>query len=85
MNKLTTLAFPKDSNTSPALLIAPSLMNEDGNKQVVKQKVVVYWSKKFYDREVREHQSFLEFVEKFKQIQAIFVSSSLSSSSEETS
>lgn len=47
-------------------IVNRTLTDVDGNKQVVKQKVVVYWSKKFYDREVREHQSFLEFVEKFK-------------------
>ena len=35
-------------------------------KHKSQQKVVVYWSKKFYDKEVREHRSFLEFVEAFR-------------------
>jgi len=44
-----------------------TITDETGKKHIVKQKVVVYWSKKFYDKECKEHQSFLEFVEKFKE------------------
>ena len=29
-------------------------------------KVVVYWSKKFHDREYFQHRSFLEFIEKLR-------------------
>ncbi len=38
--------------------------DEDGTKRNVKQKVVVYWSRKFYERERYENKSFIEFIEK---------------------
>ena len=42
----------------------------DGKETVterkIKEKIVVYWSKSFYERERREHESFLSFVEKLK-------------------
>jgi transposase len=47
-------------------IINRTITDEDGNKQKVKQKIVVYWSKKFYNKECREHQSFLDFIEAFK-------------------
>lgn len=37
-----------------------------GNKRKIKHKVVVFWSRAHYERERREHQSFLEFIEKLK-------------------
>jgi len=48
-------------------IVSRSITDEAGNKQTIKQKVVVYWSRKFYEREAAEHQSFLEFVEAFRQ------------------
>ena len=47
-------------------IIERTLTDEDGKKQKSKQKVVVYWSRKFYNKEIKEHQSFLEFVEAFR-------------------
>lgn len=41
--------------------------DQEGNKRQLKQKTVVYWSKHFYDRDVAEHQSFLEFIKKLKE------------------
>mgnify|MGYP005609558561 FL=1 len=38
--------------------------DENGNKVKLSEKVVVYWSKKFYDKEMAQNRSFLEFVEK---------------------
>ena len=38
----------------------------DGKKRIFKEKVVVYWSRSFYERELRENASFLSFVEKLK-------------------
>jgi len=38
----------------------------DGKKRKIKEKVVVYWSKSFYERECHENASFLSFVEKLK-------------------
>ena len=32
----------------------------------LKEKIVVYWSRAFYERERHEHESFLSFVEKLK-------------------
>ena len=42
------------------------LTDETGQKRKVKEKVVVYWSRKFYERERAENKSFLEFIEKLK-------------------
>lgn len=38
----------------------------DGKKRIFKEKVVVYWSRHFYERELHENASFLSFVEKLK-------------------
>ena len=38
----------------------------DGKKRIFKEKVVVYWSRRFYERELHENASFLSFVEKLK-------------------
>ena len=42
------------------------ICDEHGKKRTFDEKVVVYWSKHFYDRERREHQSFLDFIEKLR-------------------
>ena len=38
----------------------------DGTAKTYREKVVVYWSERFYRRQVRENRSFLEFVEKLR-------------------
>ena len=38
----------------------------DKKKRKIKEKVVVYWSRSFYERELHENASFLSFVEKLK-------------------
>ena len=38
----------------------------DGKKRIFREKVVVYWSRRFYERELHENASFLSFVEKLK-------------------
>ena len=38
----------------------------DGKRRTFREKVVVYWSKAFYERELHENASFLSFVEKLK-------------------
>ena len=43
-----------------------SVYDEDGRKRRIKEKVVVYWSKAFYDRDVFEHRKFLDFVERLR-------------------
>lgn len=44
-----------------------TVKDESGNTTVLKQKIVVYWSQKFYDRDRKEHKNFLEFLEKYRQ------------------
>lgn len=43
-----------------------SVKDENGNRRTIEEKVVVYWSKKFYDRCIYENRSFLEFLEKLE-------------------
>lgn len=43
-----------------------TVYDENGKKRRIKEKVVVYWSKAFYDRDVFEHRKFLDFVERLK-------------------
>jgi len=43
-----------------------TVYDEDGKKRKIKEKVVVYWSKAFYDRDVFEHRKFLDFVERLR-------------------
>lgn len=42
------------------------IIDECGTKRKIKEKIVVYWSKAFYDREVFENKKFLDFVERLK-------------------
>ena len=43
-----------------------TVYDENGKKRRIKEKVVVYWSKAFYDRDVFEHGKFLDFVERLR-------------------
>lgn len=43
-----------------------SVKDTNGNVRKLKQKLVCYWSRRFYKREAAEHQSFLAFIEKLK-------------------
>ena len=47
-------------------IVTRTVTDEDGRKRKIQEKVVVYWSRKFYQRERHENQSFLEFIEKLK-------------------
>ena len=49
-----------------------TVKDEDGKMQTLKEKVVVYWSKKFHDREYFQHKTFLEFIEKLRQSPSSF-------------
>jgi transposase len=46
--------------------------DEDGTYHEYEEKVVVYWSRKFYERERNEHRSFVEFLEKLEKNPAGF-------------
>ena len=41
--------------------------DENGRKHEIREKVVVYWSKAFYEREKNENRSFMEFLAKLKE------------------
>lgn len=47
-------------------IIERIVTDEDGSKKKIKEKVIVYWSRAFYEREKHENQSFLDFIEKLK-------------------
>ena len=46
--------------------IERTVIDESGKKRTIEEKVVVYWSRKFYERERRENESFLAFIEQLK-------------------
>ena len=41
--------------------------DENGRKHEIREKVVVYWSKAFYEREKNENRSFMEFIQKLRE------------------
>ena len=41
--------------------------DDDGRKHEIREKVVVYWSKAFYEREKNENASFMEFLQKLRE------------------
>ena len=43
-----------------------TVYDETGKKRRIKEKVVVYWSKSFHDRDVFEHRKFLDFIERLR-------------------
>ena len=47
-------------------IVSRMVTDEDGTRKKIREKVVVYWSKAFYAREMHENRSFLEFIEKLK-------------------
>jgi len=47
-------------------IVERTVTDEDGTKKKIQEKVVVYWSKAFYDRERHENESFIAFVEKLR-------------------
>lgn len=47
-------------------IVRKKVKDADGKTQTITEKVVVYWSKKFYDKEVNENKSFIEFLRKLK-------------------
>lgn len=46
--------------------IKRKIKNEDGKQQEIVEKVVVYWSERFYKKQISENKSFLEFLEKLE-------------------
>ena len=58
---------PSDTFKYKSRILTRTIKDENDKSHSIKQKVVVYWSKKFYEKECKEHQSFLEFIEAFKE------------------
>lgn len=52
--------------------VRKKVKDADGKTRTIVEKVVVYWSKKFYDKEFHENQSFIEFLRKLKETPANF-------------
>ena len=48
-------------------IITVTVKDKTGKSREIRQKSVVYWSRHFYERDIAEHKSFLEFIEKLKQ------------------
>lgn len=55
-----------------AKAIDAEVRDKDGNLRHIRQKAVAYWSRNFYERDVREHKSFLDFVARLKESPASF-------------
>ena len=47
-------------------IVTRTVTAENGTKRKIQEKVVVYWSRAFYEREKHENKSFLDFIEKLK-------------------
>ena len=58
--------FIKESETFKykSRIVSRKTKDESGTKRTISEKEVVYWSKNFADRCMKEHKSFLEFLEK---------------------
>ena len=48
-------------------IVKRTVKDECGNSRTVEEKVVVYWSKKFEERSIRENKKFLDFLKKLEE------------------
>lgn len=48
-------------------VVTHEIIDEDGNRQTISEKVVVYWDRRFYERQLYENKSFLDFLDKLIQ------------------
>lgn len=53
-------------------ILKRTVKDENGNSRKIEEKVVVYWSKKFADRCIRENKKFLDFLQKLEESPANF-------------
>lgn len=56
---------PGDDFRVKSRIITKRIKNDEGQYVTLKQKQVVYWSRKFYNREMKENESFLKILEEF--------------------
>ena len=57
------------------------MKDENGNERTLEEKVVVYWSRRFEQRSIKENKKFLEFLEKLEESPANFRITSLQAKS----
>ena len=60
-------------------IVKRPVRDENGNLREIEEKVVVYWSRKFEERSIRENRKFLDFLKKLEESPANFRISSLQS------
>ena len=48
-------------------IVKRTVTDENGKKHEIREKVVVYWSRAFYERERNENRSFMEFLQKLRE------------------
>ena len=48
-------------------IVTREITDENGNKRSVSEKVVVYWDRRFYERQLYENKLFLDFLDKLMQ------------------
>ena len=48
-------------------IVKRTIKDEDGNSRQIEERVVVYWSKKFEARSIRENKKFLDFLKKLEE------------------
>ena len=53
-------------------LMERQVMDADGHKRTIKENIIVYWSRRFYNREYEEHKKFIDFMERLRQNPASF-------------
>jgi transposase len=58
-----------------------TIEDENGSQKKIAEKVVIYWSKNFADRGIKENKSFLEFLDKFMESPASFPISAIQAKS----
>jgi len=61
--------------------VVRTVADEKGRRRRMTEKVVVYWSRAFYDRDVSEHRKFLDFIERLRANPAGFRASAAQSRS----
>ncbi|MGN0454979.1 MAG: IS1634 family transposase, partial [Ruminococcus sp.] len=56
-----------DSFKYKSRIVKRTVKDENGNSRKIEEKVVVYWSRKFEERSIRENKKFLDFLQKLEE------------------
>lgn len=62
-------------------IVKRTVKDENGNPRTIEEKVVVYWSRKFQERSIRENKKFLDFLQKLEESPESFRVTSMQSKS----